>query len=698
MERSRRACLFPRTPSPTRLALGFPLLAFALGLATRSEAGPNAGGVVILHRNASLTYTIGANFCGVSGITKCEDAVTSASPGIPVVLHALAAFPGNHFPRLSGITIGVNYDATKVFVAHWGACGDFSLPTSGWPGPNEGLAMTWNQPKTGYLTEVCWFDAYAYTGPTTFKLVPHPTGGSSFADDSVPSIIDPVAGYGQFGFIASGQLPCPTPPPIPSTLKLSPSNLTVYQPCGGSFGIDLTIDGIYELAGFEACVGFDPTRLDVESVVIDSTFLGSSGRTVYPLSPVSCSPSCQTAGTRFGAITTGSQVPPSGAGRLATIRFSPQGSGSGTDSLCIGSYELTNAQIPPISIPVTHVKGAQLTQRATCYGDFNSDGDVSVFDLVQIIPKWRCCVGAACYSPTYDVNLLARGEYCASVADGCIDLVDIQTVAGMWHRGCPGTPGAIGPPPLVNPSLKVSPPSGIANRVVDDTLSVSVVINQATNFGGYEIGLTFDPTVVTAQSVVTGSFPASTGRAVYALPAQIDNGTGVVHFGACSTGLMNGASGSGVLARVVFTVLRCDATTALGLIDAKVTTVDGWPVTLQAVTGGSRQVACAVDVEEGATDPSLSLLPPRPNPLTSTTEFTFSLPETNGDRAVAQLSVFSVSGREVRRLLDQPATAGIHRLRWDGRDDTGRLLPSGAYYCRLTFDGRELTRQLQLVK
>jgi hypothetical protein len=33
---------------------------------------------------------------------------------------------------------------------------------------------------------------------------------------------------------------------------------------------------------------------------------------------------------------------------------------------------------------------------------------------------------------------------------------------------------------------------------------------------------------------------------------------------------------------------------------------------------------------------------------------------------------------------------------WDGCDDAGRVVPSGAYFCRLVMDGEDLYRALRL--
>jgi hypothetical protein len=42
--------------------------------------------------------------------------------------------------------------------------------------------------------------------------------------------------------------------------------------------------------------------------------------------------------------------------------------------------------------------------------------------------------------------------------------------------------------------------------------------------------------------------------------------------------------------------------------------------------------------------------------------------------------------------------AGPHAQPWDGRDDGGRVLASGVYFCRLEADGEALSRSMVLLK
>ena len=63
-----------------------------------------------------------------------------------------------------------------------------------------------------------------------------------------------------------------------------------------------------------------------------------------------------------------------------------------------------------------------------------------------------------------------------------------------------------------------------------------------------------------------------------------------------------------------------------------------------------------------------------------------------------RLEVFGLTGQRVAVLREGPQKAGLHRLRWDGRDDRGRPLASGVYLCRLATEDRVQTRKLTLLR
>jgi hypothetical protein len=92
--------------------------------------------------------------------------------------------------------------------------------------------------------------------------------------------------------------------------------------------------------------------------------------------------------------------------------------------------------------------------------------------------------------------------------------------------------------------------------------------------------------------------------------------------------------------------------------------------------------------------PRLQVRAPRPNPFLERTTIPFYLPH-GGE---VSIGIYDVVGRRVRALEPGWRTAGDHALEWDGRDDAGRRVPSGAYVARIGAGGEELTRTLLLIR
>ena len=62
------------------------------------------------------------------------------------------------------------------------------------------------------------------------------------------------------------------------------------------------------------------------------------------------------------------------------------------------------------------------------------------------------------------------------------------------------------------------------------------------------------------------------------------------------------------------------------------------------------------------------------------------------------VAVFDLRGRRVRTLPVGSGGAARRTLRWDGRDDAGVELPSGAYFVRAAFAGRQRSVKLVLAR
>jgi hypothetical protein len=85
----------------------------------------------------------------------------------------------------------------------------------------------------------------------------------------------------------------------------------------------------------------------------------------------------------------------------------------------------------------------------------------------------------------------------------------------------------------------------------------------------------------------------------------------------------------------------------------------------------------------------------RPNPFNPLTTIRFTVAE---PRERLELSVFDISGRLVRRLMEGAAEAGAYSVIWDGRNDAGHEVPSGLYFATMKTHGVKESAKLLLVK
>ncbi|RMG67005.1 MAG: T9SS C-terminal target domain-containing protein [Calditrichaeota bacterium] len=103
----------------------------------------------------------------------------------------------------------------------------------------------------------------------------------------------------------------------------------------------------------------------------------------------------------------------------------------------------------------------------------------------------------------------------------------------------------------------------------------------------------------------------------------------------------------------------------------------------------------------GPTPEGITLLRNYPNPFNPETTIAFEIslpPEKAG--TTYQLLIYSVTGQRIRQWRLR-ASGGVNRERilWDGRDQQGRLLPSGVYFVQLKIPGLAArTEKMLLVK
>ena len=88
------------------------------------------------------------------------------------------------------------------------------------------------------------------------------------------------------------------------------------------------------------------------------------------------------------------------------------------------------------------------------------------------------------------------------------------------------------------------------------------------------------------------------------------------------------------------------------------------------------------------------LLQAHPNPFNPKTNLRYELSE----GAEVRLEMFDISGRRLATLHTGFQTAGTYDVTWDGSNDSGRLLPSGIYFAKVSAADRVDVTKLVLAK
>jgi len=83
-----------------------------------------------------------------------------------------------------------------------------------------------------------------------------------------------------------------------------------------------------------------------------------------------------------------------------------------------------------------------------------------------------------------------------------------------------------------------------------------------------------------------------------------------------------------------------------------------------------------------------------PNPFNGATTFTFSVPT----EELVKIDIFDTAGRLVKVVTDSYLSAGTHTVRWDGKDQSGAVVPTGIYLWLITAGGEKSYRKVVFLK
>jgi hypothetical protein len=121
-------------------------------------------------------------------------------------------------------------------------------------------------------------------------------------------------------------------------------------------------------------------------------------------------------------------------------------------------------------------------------------------------------------------------------------------------------------------------------------------------------------------------------------------------------------------------------------------TVNLWGVLIGAIAEG-----CDEPIGVGSHEANAAVFALRqnyPNPFNPSTTIVYSTQAAGR----VNLSIYDVSGRLVKTLVDKELPTGPHKAIWDGRNDAGGMVSAGVYFARLESARRRQSRKLVLLK
>ncbi len=92
--------------------------------------------------------------------------------------------------------------------------------------------------------------------------------------------------------------------------------------------------------------------------------------------------------------------------------------------------------------------------------------------------------------------------------------------------------------------------------------------------------------------------------------------------------------------------------------------------------------------------PGFMLAQNYPNPFNPETTIEYSTPQSGK----VKLTVYDVTGKEIKTLVNHAESAGSHSITWNAADNAGNTVPSGTYIYKLEYGDHVLHHKLLLLK
>ena len=103
----------------------------------------------------------------------------------------------------------------------------------------------------------------------------------------------------------------------------------------------------------------------------------------------------------------------------------------------------------------------------------------------------------------------------------------------------------------------------------------------------------------------------------------------------------------------------------------------------------------AMDINEQIVVPNqLTLSQNYPNPFNPQTVIPYELLKIG----FVKIDIVDITGRTIRSLLNGIQSSGSHEVIWNGKDNTGKHVASGTYFCRMITDASVISRKILLLR
>lgn len=437
------------------------------------------------------------------------------------------------------------------------------------------------------------------------------------------------------------------------------------------FSLDIQVEAVHKLAGYQFDLRFDPTMLQVEGVA-EGSFLKRDGAGTFWQPPAIDNANGH---VRVIAART-TQEGSTGDGSLASIQFHTVGAGDTSLGLehVLMSDSVGNTMDVSVSGTLLQI------QQPQARWDVNTDGSVDIVDLVLVGQRLGGTVEAD-ESPNPDVN-----------RDGEVNVIDLvligQHFGETYGEGPPAAPTTwaedMGAPVVLRT---------VARHQGTDELWVDVLVDDATNLYGFQFDVLFDPQTLEFAEIQEGDLLRHGGTSTFFQPPRNHASVGrLTNTMATRVSTPEGVGGQGTLASFRFLARESSSDSLVQLANIRLADTQGNRLPVRLEMGSVHETIPHNSDSSG-------LLQNFPNPFNPDTWIPYQLKEA-GDVTV---NIYTATGQLVRgfSLGHQPAgsyTTQERAVHWDGRDDVGQPMSSGVYFYRLEAPGLTQTRKMILKK